>query len=156
MKDRLRYKGWLVKEKRMVELMALSMFCETARFDDGEPPSGLNLVIPNQIIPMQCTGMKDKNGVLIYEGDKLKAKGGNGYVSWCHNEWSFMKEDACVTLWSIDTERCSIVIGNIYEDEEITPSTPDNCSDDNCKIIDQLDMLNHNVLIIANHLTGRR
>lgn len=77
---------------------------------------------------MQCTGLKDKNGELIYEGDILSLYGFNkkqneemerSVVKWDYQEASYYF--GSVTSYNEDNSSFSNIeiIGNIYENPEL-------------------------------------
>ncbi|UBM05158.1 YopX family protein [Enterococcus mundtii] len=88
-------------------------------------------VIFDDIELMQATGLKDKNGVEIFEGDIIKnSNGSTGYVTYLQQEAGFVvvlkKSDYRLghrnTGESYAEATSHEVIGNIYENPELLDS----------------------------------
>ena len=62
----------------------------------------------------QFTGLIDKNGVKIFEGDILKFKSGNYVVKWCNEHSKFLQADKQFTRELHCCIDDSEVIGNIH------------------------------------------
>ncbi len=77
------------------------------------------------MMPLQYTGLKDKNGKEIYEGDIIRSGGDENFVdpiSWSgkYAEWWANGLSLWETIDSSDIE----VIGNIYENPELWAVQP--------------------------------
>ena len=119
MQDRFKFRVWKVNEKRMVEGVT---YLNPLILDEAIAPEESK----NNIL-MQCTGLKDKNGKLIYEGDYL---GGtwDGYIGYCDccKCFSLFIDDDCMACqgdvsWYelVEEDNKLQVIGNIWESPEL-------------------------------------
>nr|DAX01561.1 MAG TPA: YopX protein [Bacteriophage sp.] len=92
-------------------------------FEDFTEENGIFEVRPNTIC--QCTGLKDKNGRLIWEKNIVNTQCGKAIVVWDKAEWriKWIKD----TIWRKDlyfwvNERQCEVIGNIFDNPELLES----------------------------------
>lgn len=104
------------------------MFCPNLAdydcFEDFSEENGIFEVDPSTIC--QCTGLKDKNGNLIWENDIANCMDAEccGYISWNESEAGFyfdvLLEDGSFEEEHIyDYQDCMEVIGNMIDNPEL-------------------------------------
>ena len=100
-------------------LMSLS-YCRQGIYFEKDDEDGYYPIFPDTL--GQYTGMKDKNGKEIYEGDILRDNGGEiTSVVWSDNYGAWMVEEpkrVIGELWLSVADGCEI-IGNIYDNPEL-------------------------------------
>lgn len=126
MQDRFKFRVWLEYAKLYYDLDSFyydkvkSKY--TFHFEDGHTKT----LKEKDCVIEQCTGLKDKNGRLIYEGDIL---GGVcvGFIKWCDEckSFSMFYGEHCFScngdiLWAeiVEKDGDLEVIGNIHENPE--------------------------------------
>lgn len=84
----------------------------------GKDADGTYTLLEGQVELMQFTGLKDKNGKEIYEGDIVKnGLGGTYSIQSCIGGFECV-EDGFVHSFSVLNKNCE-VIGNIYQNPEL-------------------------------------
>lgn len=106
---------------RVIKLRSWSLVGEIMLCNDVVIHSlGMILDSKNHVV-MQFTGLTDKNGVEIFEGDIIECWGYNLVVKWVDSDASFFAESFDQSIcesgqeWGGDCE----VIGNIYQNPEL-------------------------------------
>ena len=128
MSDRFKFRVWdkINDEWMSHQLLDIEKGLLTGFYNDEE-------AFKRRYIIMQSTGLKDKNGKLIYEGDIL---GGifHGYIEYCNECKCFqlkVKDYGCLAcegdlhwyeLVEAEEQNDLEVIGNIYENKELLES----------------------------------
>lgn len=87
------------------------------------------VVITHKVDPSticRCTGLRSKNGKLIWEKDIIRCKLGKVIVLWDEAQWKVKKCDE-VFIWYKDlyfwvSDRNAEVIGNIFDNKELLES----------------------------------
>ena len=123
MQDRLNFRFWDTKERVMLDwdCVCQTAFNCTRKEGNKMQRYGLMYLVfttPQRFIPLQCTGLRDKNGMLIYEGDIIKGLCIDYIctVVWKEAEFALKSEYGSYIGFNTPEE---IVIGNIYENPEL-------------------------------------
>ena len=139
MQDRFKFRFFdKKKQKMMYENSNFSDYCkdEWWGYEEQMALDALDLFDnPKHYILMQCTGLKDKNGKLIYEGDIVRDKCSEAVATIEYLPYTFSLmahirrmddylplEDIC---YALETATPFEVIGNIYENPELLEVSDD-------------------------------
>ncbi len=115
-----KYRAYLTNRNIMVEVVGIDLINETINFKDDEGYYSMENLCFAKL--MQYTGLKDKNGIKVYEGDilKLRDNHGNKVVKY-NNEWGAFIDETSTGVLGLyyDDKEDFEIIGNIYENHEL-------------------------------------
>ena len=117
MQDRFKFRVWDKKRKEIRQVWSITPFGTVVNDVKTE-----NYKIPiDDGVIMQCTGLRDKNGKLIFEGDIAINEGTVCVINWDNDKCAFFVETA--SEYFAFEEDITIedfkIIGNIYENPEL-------------------------------------
>jgi len=114
--------AWHVDNEHAVNLFGETIIMgEILRRPDD---TGVKISELNDLVPMQFTGLLDKNRKEIYEGDWVRMdrgtceKNGIAVVSWDETGWSPWINNNLLEGIGFQNEDCEVV-GNIYQNPEL-------------------------------------
>ena len=115
--------GYLVydnRDKLYRIIMDIQYSTGTCRTTDNAPRVDASTIC-------QCTGLKDKNGKLIWENDIIKCKFGISVAVWDKSEWiiKWVKDNIWrkdLHYWVVEDNQRTEVIGNIFDNPELLES----------------------------------
>ncbi len=118
MNREIKFRAWNTATKTMIDLKKITPLALNMDTD------GLFIPFSDGLPLMQYTGLKDKNGIEIYEGDELQPVRpardmGRFIVRYDEKKASFVCDNGGQIYIDVSTWGNRKVIGNIYENPEL-------------------------------------
>ena len=120
----IKFRAWLKEERKMVNVETLFIGINRLCFGNSKTED-LFFRDFEEVELMQYTGLKDKNGKEIYEGDILFFRDENMKYVVVWQDTAFMTKSIEIRkysekmCWLDDTEICCEIVGNIYENKKL-------------------------------------
>lgn len=117
----IKFRVWDKIGKKMIDWKDVNL---TKEVGDNEifvfEPTGMFADIILEPIIMQSTGLKDKNGVEIYEGDIVENEYKEiGFIKNCNDAFCFNRKERNFYLSGIGAGSPFKILGNIYQHPEL-------------------------------------
>lgn len=110
----IEFRAWHKEAEFMFDVYGLSSTAVE------EKRNGISYIYSRKdVVLMQYTGLKDKNGKKIYEGDMVKNDVDTGVVFWHEARAMFLVDSSLTDIAPMDDWDNFEVIGNIYDNPEL-------------------------------------
>ena len=129
MNDRFKFRVWDKKEKRYINFEQFKKGDIEFNFNPQTNEIWIEYDKSRYVVE-QCTGLKDKNSKLIYEGDIVTCGDDRKWVIiWGDSFWQVkeIRQDCCININALTWCNCDEleVIGNIHEHHELIEQSND-------------------------------
>lgn len=128
MSREIKFRAWLKEDKKMVNIETIDFTDKSIQYlEKNEFINAylLRRVSFDDVELMQYTGLNDKNGKEIYEGDILFFRDENTKYVVVWQDAAFIIKSVEIRkysekmCWLDDTEICCEIVGNVYENKNL-------------------------------------
>ena len=114
----IKFRAWSIAAKKFDEEVAITLDGDLFEWNEGSTDEGsIFWKREDYYILSQFTGLKDKNGVEIYEGDIVQGWENNKYKQKIGEPFEIKWDINCYNIWRMSW--LLEIIGNIYENPEL-------------------------------------